>query len=292
LNLGATISVHVSNNVLRNNGGAGGGAEILASALDGSNAANWLGWRGQNLSIVYNKISIAHAAMVPIQATNGWEGLLIEHNEITNDYLTPSIVSYGTSGSLLRTYHNRISVSRSFKAGDVASSTTLVIPDQGNVVGVSGVATIQSILSRSTDTYKSKVCVVVPRSFPTFSSNPSLSFNGGQLNSGSPATGVVVYDANRTLIGVYITYGGDYAVAPSCVITDGNTTVIADVYLGVDNSDERIITLSFRNAAVVSSGVGNIYLSGGGSFNASQLGTSSLTLRGEFANWYEVSRSV
>lgn len=283
LNLGATINLTVTGCTLDSNGGAGGGAEILASAFDGANDFNWFPWRGRGLVVKGNTIVLGHANMVGVQVVNGFLGAIVKDNTFVNDVGAVEVIAFGSPGAL-RVYENDVINNTSFKR-TVASAATVVLPDIGNSILITGTASISNIKTRSQSVYAGKVCGAEPTAAIQFSSNPTSS-----LAEVRP-----VINATRDLIGAYASPGpATYSSPPACSFTDGTNTVSITVLLGgtnADNADEREVTLKFANAAHVVPG-GNIYLSNGVEFTALSFGTSSLKLRSEFGNWYEVSRSL
>lgn len=169
----------------------------------------------------------------------------------------------------------------------IASAATLVIPDQGDSFLISGTTNITSIRTYSSNIYDGKVRDVRMTNNGTgYTSAPTVGFSGG---GGTGAAATAELSNNGTIIGVSMTNNGSgYTSAPTVSFTGGGGSAAAGTALvGCNNFGGRVIRLHFLATLTVTDG-SNLFLAG----NLSAVAGTILTLRGEFGNWYEVSRSV
>lgn len=291
LNLGASNGVSVTGNKIGDNGGNSGGSyQILASGIDGSLTA-WAPFTGYDLDIRANDIVIngVNPYYQGIRVVNGFAGVNVTENTFLDRTGGGTVMALYLPGDSTCVERNKVLNSSGSWQCSCASGGYTVLPDYGEVVEITGTATINNIFTTTQLYGRDKVCVInMTNNGSSYTSAPSVSLVGG---GGTNATGVAALAANGKIYGVYITnYGSGYTPGASFSVGfsgGSGSGAAATAYVGCDNAVDRVVVLKFTGAAVVKNGVGNVYLNGS-DFTGS--GTNTLTLRGDNGNWYEVSR--
>lgn len=290
INAGATNAVSICENRIGDNGGNSGGSyQILASGVDGASATNWGTFVGYDLTINNNVISLSDANMTAIKAVNNFAGVSVCNNTIHNRF-NGTIFQIYLPGASTTMSNNRVLNSSGAWEVAATSAGTMVLPDYGEVVRVTGTATVNYIYTTAFNYGRDKVCTVVMSAAGSgYTSQPTVSLVGG---GGTTATGNAALGADGKIYGVYITgYGAGYTPGASFAVGfsgGGGAGAAATAYVGCDNATDRVVILRFDGAAIIKNGTGNIYL-GGGDFTGST--TKTLTLRSVSGNWIEVSRA-
>ena len=167
----------------------------------------------------------------------------------------------------------------------VASASSVIIPDIGSDIFISGTTNINNILTYSDNLFSGRVRFVqitnggsgYDPALP-----PSVSFSGG---GGSGAAGTALVSNSGKVIGVEMTnLGSGYTSVPT--VAFGSGTATGNAKIGCNNFFGRTIRLQFLGSLTVNIG-GNLILSS--TYSASQ--GKVLTLKGAFGKWYEVSRT-
>jgi hypothetical protein len=288
INAGASKGLFISGNKIHDNGGAlVGSYQILASGVDGAGGAtNWAPFTGNDLHIYNNDIVIGTANSTGLRILNGFAGVEVIGNSFTNR-ANGSVIEIYTATNQTKIDKNYVINSSGNYAQSAASAATMVIPDYGDIITVTGTATVNYIKTNTQNTMSGKVFLVSMTNNGTgYTSAPTVTFTGG---GGSGASGTAAVAADGKVYGVYIdNFGSGYTSAPTITFSGGGGSgATALAFINCDNSFDRVITLAFENAATINSGTGNIYLAS--TFVGSTIKT--LVLRSSFGNWMEVARS-
>ena len=288
LNVGASNKLSVrGNNVTSNGGNLLGSYQILASGVDGTGSpTGWAPFTGYELTISDNTITLDTAQQTGVRVINGFSGVTVKNNTFFNRNGGTPLEVYAPSDTTIVKDND---VLNSLGQWDVsaASAPTTVIPDYGDVIFISGTATVDNLRSAAQNFNVGKVTQVNMSSIGAgYTSAPTVGFSGG---GGAGAAGVPALAADGKIYGVYITDSGSgYSSAPAVsFIGGGGGGAVGTAVVGCNAPADRIVTLRFAGAAIVKNATGNIFLTA--DFTGSNVNT--LTLRSLFGNWYEVSRS-
>ena len=169
------------------------------------------------------------------------------------------------------------------------AASTKVIPDYAETVYISGTTTINNIFTFSQFVFNEKVVDVTMTNNGTGytpGSNFAVTFASG---GGAGAAATAAVDNAGKVIGVSMTNNGSgYTSTPSVSFAAGTgSSAAGTAIVGVNNFEGRILNVMFQSNVTVVDG-GNLALNG----NLSATAATTLTLRGAYGTWFEVSRSI
>lgn len=226
LNLGASNSLTIGENYIAGDGDSRGGWEIFGTAVDGAGAGQYFPWIGSGLTIKGVHIALGNPAMGGIFLGNGWQfGVTISDVDINNlaNSATPFEILVG--GPLLRMSGNRELNSSDNWTPQIASASTIVIPDDADTVNITGSATINNIYGFAQNHLLGGL-----REFTV-----SNSGNGGYTigttatctsTGGTPATVTPGRANNGHIYGLVVNTPGSGASAMSCTASDQTCTAV------------------------------------------------------------------
>jgi len=286
INIGGTIDCQVVGNILENNGGSSATA-IYASGWE-FGGGTYFDQLGAHLLIANNQIKSTASGSFGIYVNNGFNSVTLVGNQVRNSGANNAYILRGGSNEFQVSANNNIDWTNGSLLPSVASASTLVIPDVGDDFAVTGTTGITKILTNSASVFDGKVRFVQITNNGTGydpASPPSVTFSAPP--SGTTATGTALVSNSGKVIGVEITNAGSgYTSAPT--VTFGSGSAAGTARIGCDNFTGRLITLRFTGGALTVTQGNNLIIDG--NFTSGAGGTSILTLRGAFNNWYEISR--
>jgi parallel beta-helix repeat protein len=226
-NLGAVTNVHIGANDVGDNGGAGGGFEVLGSALDGSGNGNFYPWVGSGLTIDGLRITISNSAMAGVKLFNGWSNVAIPNVTIDNTIGSAHPYNVLVAGTELRAGNTNVRGVGSFVnyVPQVVSASTIVIPDYASIVEITGNTTINTIYGSGQSELLGgllQLAAVTPGAHYTASATIVCTSSGG-----TPATGgAAAVSTNGGIYGYYVNSAtpGSGASAMSCTAADQTCT--------------------------------------------------------------------
>lgn len=287
LNIGGTVNCVAEGNILDNNHNASGvGTEIFASGYEAG--GSYFPTIGQNLTLSNNKLVTTSSSSQGILIANGMDNVHLLGNSTAGFAAGNSFILNGGANFFGLQQRDNVDWSSASVVPTVASATTLVIPDVSDLIVITGTTAPTNIFTKTANTFNQKVRFIqITNGGSGYNpaSPPTVSFSGG---GGSGAAGTALVTNSGVVIGVQITNNGSgYTSAPTVAFSSGAATATAIV--GCNNFFGRIITLWF-GAGMTITAAGNISLAS--SFTTRSGGGSTLTLRGLFGTWYEVSRTA
>lgn len=285
INLGASIGSVVSGN---NISSVVPGTGIALWGIDGDGLTPFP-WLGAHTKVCENKIELPNSG--------GSLGIWVARNfgvAVVNDnYISSAETPYAFDVDGLSQSGNRVFTGSSNESATVNSSSTMLIPDAGDLFTVAGSTTINSILTRSAFIFNGRVRDVLMTAMGSGydpANKPTVTFSGG---GGSGAAATAEVDNGGRLVGVTMTNNGTgYTSVPTVSFSGGpGSGAVGVARTGCNNFADRVISLFFSAACTVNTvgGAGAVILKGG---TLAADGGTVLVLRGQYGSWYEVSRGL
>jgi parallel beta-helix repeat protein len=286
LNCGGSKNCVVAHNTIYCKGGVNSKA-IYASGFESNGSGLNFDQVCENLIISGNQVTLGAPGGIGVYVNHGTDRVSVTGNQVSGaaNINESFVLEMGTG---FNRYRNDDNIDLSNPA-NIASASTLIIPDTGDAFRVTGSVGITNIRTYSDNAYQGRVRhVYISNGGTGYSptSPPTVSFTGG---GGSGAAGTALVSNSGAVIGVQMTtFGSGYTSAPSVSFSGGGGSGAAGTALtGCDNFTRRVITLLFDSGLTVTDG-GNLKLNG----NLVAGTDTTLTLRGQFGNWYEIGRSI
>ena len=284
INIGGSVNSQVSNNILDSNGAAGTpSCAIYSSGYEFG--GSWFEQTAQNISITGNTITLADPSRIGIYLNNGGNNYIISDNQIISATADRAFVLQGGTESLDLFASNNVDWLNASVYDLIASASSVIIPDIGSDIFISGTTNINNIRTFSDNQLSGRVRFVqITNAGSGYNpaSPPLVSFSGG---GGINAAGNALVSNSGKIIGVQMTnLGSGYTSPPIVAFSSGAATATSKI--GCNNFFGRVIRLQFLGSLTVNTG-GNIILSSSYSASSGKV----LTLKGAFGNWYEVSRT-
>ena len=285
LNVESSAAINIVGNFFYNNGNSSGGYQVDLHGIGGASSSSPFRGLNTNINVSNNMVSVSNSSQIGIYVDPSSYNVKCNENEYVGFSSSAKALSYGCiTGPQCRNNHSFLFINPT-----ITAASSMVIPDDGDLIFVTGTTTITEILTDTAAVYKQKVSRIDLTNFGTgYTSVPTVGFSGG---GGSGATATAYVDLlTGQLTSVMVTNGGSgYTSSPTVTITGGGGSSAAGVsYVGCNNYPGRQITLKFQSSVTLNS-TGNLRLVGG-TFAAAA--TSTLTLMGEYGQWYELSRST
>jgi hypothetical protein len=285
LNIGGTVDCQAVGNILENNGGTGSAAIYLSGWEFGG--GTYFDQLGVRVLVANNQIKLATSDAIGIYFNHGMDFAILTGNQVHGGAAGNAFLLRGGLGNFQVSANNNIDWSNGGAMPSVASAATLVIPDVGNDFIVTGTTGITKILPNSANIFDGTVRFVqITNGGSGYNPASPPSVTIAAPPSGTTATGTALVSNSGAVIGVQITnHGTGYPSAPSVTFGSGSASGVARI--GCDNFQARTVTLLFTGGLTVTSG-SNLQLAS----NFTTSSGSTLTLKGAFGNWYEVSRKA
>ena len=284
INIGGSVNSQVSNNRIDSNGAAGTPSSAIYSSgyeFGGS----WFEQKASNISITGNTIGLSDPTRIGIYLNNGGNNYIIADNQVSAAAANRAFLLQGGTEYLDLFASNNVDWSNAAGYDVIASASSVIIPDIGSDIFISGTTNIDNILTFSDNVFSGRVRFVqITNAGSGYNpaSPPLVSFSGG---GGIDAAGNALVSNSGKIIGVQMTnLGSGYTSPPLVAFSSGAATAISKI--GCNNFFGRVIRLQFQGSLTVNTG-GNIILSSSYSASSGKV----LTLKGAFGNWYEVSRT-
>lgn len=292
INIGASVDCLVANNhiTMQSSSGAVG---INYPSIDGDGSSAFT-TKGIKTTIRGNHINInnnSQPTTVGIAITRGVTDCVVCDNIIINGTVSNRNVICESIGAVLSNNTTRTNGAPSYHAPTpvVTAATLTIIPDSAETISIDGSTTINDIRTYSQSVYHNGVRDVVMTGAGS-GYDPSVTYNVTFTGTGSGAQGTAEVANDGTVVGVRFTSQGSGYTSPPTVTfptPSGGTRATGSVLTNCANNTGRMLDVFFPNGGSLT-GLGNIYLQS--PFSAS--GNATLTLRGEYGNWYEVSRVI
>jgi parallel beta-helix repeat protein len=284
VNIGGSVNSQVSDNILEANGTTGtASSSIYSSGYEFG--GSWFEQTASNISITSNTITLGDPSRIGIYLNNGGNNYIISNNQITAASANKAFILQGGTETLDLFESNNVDWSNAPGYTVIASASSVIIPDIGSNIFISGTTNINNILTFSDNQLSGKVRFVeITNGGSGYNPAlpPSVSFSGG---GGAGAAGTALVSNSGKVIGVQMTnLGSGYTSAPTVAFGSGAAT--GNAKIGCNNFFNRVIRLQFLGSLTVNTG-GNLVLSSAYSASSGKV----LTLKGAFGNWYEVSRT-
>ncbi len=263
-----------------NSASTNGGAGIAVYDIDGGGEFPAFALQGARVKLHGNRIYRHNNNQFGISVGRGNPlGFEADDNTVYGGTTADRAFSYEATGISIK--NNKAYVSSSF-ALSVASATDTIIPDDGELITISGTTSITNLYTIAQNAYLSKVRYIeVTNGGSGYVQASTTATLSGYTLSPLVVGGVIRSIRVDTVGG---TFGSDQAITIGGVGSSGAATGRRNCY----NGEGRIVTLYFSDAVTVSNGGGNITLSGAFTSAAGY----SLTLRGtSTGTWQEISRS-
>ncbi|MFG7490354.1 right-handed parallel beta-helix repeat-containing protein [Methylorubrum rhodesianum] len=288
LNVGGGANCSAAGNVLANNKGVG----IYAIGVEGAGSISLFEANSYGTKITGNSITLPDSTSSGVVVTEGADVATVTDNDVYGGGDGFAFIFQGGSGSSsmfsLRQRGNT-DWSHGGTGKTLASAATLVIPDAGDAFYISGATPISIIRTASSNFFEGKVRWVVPTSYTPGQLNPDASpavvFSGGSCMT-APSGTAMISNAGAFMGVRMVNYGAGCASAPAMTI--GGVGGLGSPQIGLNNFQDREITLQFFSSAPVQTG-GNIGLAG--NVALATVPGCQLRLRGSFGAWREISRS-
>lgn len=224
LNIGAVTRVVVGRNDVGDNGGSHGGWEVLGSALDGSDAANFFPWTGEELTIKGLKITVTDPAMGGLRLFNGWKSVSVSNTTVKNTEGSSKPFDLRIAASELTISDTSVASSRSKAPVDIP--TRIIAPPDGPGSGEAPAlkeATPKLSLPKRDLNRGLREFVV------SETGNGGYTAGAGAFctsNNGVPATVNPARSSNGRIYGLYVVTPGSDASSMSCSIADQTCTAV------------------------------------------------------------------
>ena len=277
INAGASKYLTIANSTFASSNSSATGAAIGAPGIDGGTGALAFAFQTQNLKLENCNFELLSTARYAVSTDN--MNLRVEMKDCSAT--GPAGVS--TTAFLLPTnsfvQHGNVVWDSGVPYPSAASASTLIIPDVGEDIRVTGNTQIDRIRTVSQNTYADKVTAInLSASGSGYTSNPTVSFSGGG-GSGATATAIVVGGVVR-----YVKIdnpGSGYTSAPAVAFSGGGGSgAVATSAIGVTNQINRKIRLHFKSNPTVKhnngGAVGNVLFRSGVDYVASSISVLEL----------------
>lgn len=285
LNAESCNGVGIYSNFFWNNGNDAGGYQMSLHGLGGGAPTTPFRGLNNNVSVCNNTVVGGNANQNGLYVdTSNYESLVTG-----NQFISFSSAARALQYSVISNPKCKNNICNFFINPIIASASSIVIPDDGDLIFVSGTTTLTEILTTSASLFKQKVSRIdVINQGSGYTSPPTVSITGG---GGTGATAHAYVElATGKIISVMVDTGGTgYTSSPTISITGGGGTGGTGAsYTECNNYAGRTITIKFQGTITINN-TGNINLVGG-TFAANA--NSTLVLIGEYGKWTEISRST
>lgn len=285
INLGAAQDIICQGNIIMQSG-TGQATAINVPGIDGDGSKPFP-TRSNGVTILNNIISLnTNPISAGIYSSRGAKSVIVKNNLVRGASAGRAYILNSEGIIQLGNVDTFAFANGSFYP-TIASASTTVIPDTGELITLSGGVAVNRIETNSSNTYSGKISDVQMTNMGSgYTSAPTVTFTGG---GGTGAAGTAELSNAGTIIGVNFTNtGAGYTSAPTVSFTGGGGTGATGVAtVGINNFDGRVISIMFTTATTINNG-GNLSLKSTLAAN----GSTVLTLRGAYGSWYEVSRGV